>query len=231
MPAKPKFTREQLQIAALQIVDEEGLSGLSMRTLAAALGTGPMTIYNYFRDRGELDTLLVEAVLSEVHIPEEEEDWREDVRAILQGMWQAIRSHPNVIPLVLMRRTLQETTLEIAESLLRALARSSCSPEVLLTAFRTLNGFLVGLAQAQLSAPLRTSDGGSNSRVSSIKSMPDDSFPRLRQIARVLAKTHSDEEFHRGVEFILDGMVQRVAIQTEHKPPRRKTPKPSTAKR
>ncbi len=55
MPAKPKFTREQLQTAALKIVDEEGLSALSMRALAAVLGTGPMTIYNYFHDRDELE--------------------------------------------------------------------------------------------------------------------------------------------------------------------------------
>ena len=66
MAPKAKFTRAQLQEAALALVDEQGLAALSMRTLAGALGTGPMTLYNYVKDRDELDALVVEAVLSEV---------------------------------------------------------------------------------------------------------------------------------------------------------------------
>ena len=66
MAPKAKFTRAQLQEAALALVDEQGLAALSMRTLAGALGTGPMTLYNYVKDRDELDALVVEAVLAEV---------------------------------------------------------------------------------------------------------------------------------------------------------------------
>jgi AcrR family transcriptional regulator len=69
MPPKAKFTRAQLQAAALALVDAEGLAGLSMRTLASSLGTGPMTLYNYVRDRGDLDALVVEAVMAEVKLP------------------------------------------------------------------------------------------------------------------------------------------------------------------
>jgi AcrR family transcriptional regulator len=219
MPAKPKFTREQLQTAALKIVDEEGLSALSMRALAAVLGTGPMTIYNYFHDRDELDTLLVEAVFSEVCLPEEQDDWREDVRAILLEMWQAIRSHPHVIPLVLTRRTSHEATLEVAEALLRALARSGCSADVLLAAFRTFNGFIVGLAQAQLGSATKGLDGSSDVHVAEAGALPDDRFPRLREIARVAAATNSDREFLVGVEFILAGMAKQFATQPEEKSP------------
>ncbi len=37
-----------------------------MRSLAAALGTGPMTLYNYVKDREELEGLVAEAVLADV---------------------------------------------------------------------------------------------------------------------------------------------------------------------
>ena len=43
MPAPRKFTHEQLQAAALELIDQEGLAGLTMRALASRLGTGPMT--------------------------------------------------------------------------------------------------------------------------------------------------------------------------------------------
>ncbi len=53
-------------------------------------------------------------------------------------------------PLVLTRRTSHEATLEVAEALLGALARSGCSAEVLLAASGRSTGLIIGLAQAQL---------------------------------------------------------------------------------
>ena len=120
MPPKAKFTRVQLQAAALTLVDEQGLAALSMRTLAGALGTGPMTLYNYVRDRDDLDALVVEAVLAEISRPRSRGDWQHDVRAIVEATWRTVRRHPNVIPLILTRRTLHETTLDWVEGLLDA---------------------------------------------------------------------------------------------------------------
>ena len=153
MAPKAKFTRAQLQEAALALVDEQGLAALSMRTLAGALGTGPMTLYNYVKDRDELDALVVEAVLGEVKPARPRGDWQADVRAIVEATWRTVRRHPTVIPLVLTRRTLHDTTLQWAEGLLEALARSGRRDSELLIAFRTVSGFVMGLAQAQLSGP------------------------------------------------------------------------------
>ena len=61
-----------------------GSPGLSMRALAAALGTGPMTLYNHVADRADLEVLVVEAVVArgDVAARAEHADWRDDVRAI-----------------------------------------------------------------------------------------------------------------------------------------------------
>ena len=149
MPAPARYTREQLQRAALDLVDAQGVSALSMRALAGALGTGPMTIYNYVRDRDALDALVVEAVLARARWPEATGDWRRDVRAIVQAAWDAIGAHPHAIPLILSRRTLHDTTLEPAEALLDALSRSGRSGSALLAAFRAVMGFVTGLAQVR----------------------------------------------------------------------------------
>ena len=52
---RARFTTDEIASAALRIVDESGLAALSMRSLAAALGTGPMTMYNYVADKEGLD--------------------------------------------------------------------------------------------------------------------------------------------------------------------------------
>ena len=76
MGRPPKFSRAQLQATALALVDEQGLAGLSMRSLAAVLGTGPMTLYNHVADRTDLEVLVVEAVGAEMHRPHSaRDDW------------------------------------------------------------------------------------------------------------------------------------------------------------
>ena len=202
MAPKPKFTRPQLQDAALALVDEHGLSALSMRTLAGALGTGPMTLYNYVKDRDELDALVVEAVLAEIKGRRSQGDWQSEVRAIVEATWRSVRRHPNVIPLVLTRRTLHDTTLQWAEGLLEALARSGRRDSELLVAFRTVSGFVMGLAQAQLSGP--TAD---NADVARARALPADRYPRLIEIAKAARGLGPDREFRAGLDIVMAGLV------------------------
>ncbi len=208
MAPKPKFTRARLQEAALALVDAEGLAALSMRTLAAALGTGPMTLYNYVKDRDELDALVVESVLAEVARPKPRSagfraDWQADVRAIVEATWRSVRRHPNVIPLVLTRRTLHDTTLQWAEGLLEALARSGRSDIELLIAFRTVSGFVMGLAQAQLAGPT----SADNADVARAQSLPPERYPRLIEIAKAATRIGPDREFRAGLDIVMAGLA------------------------
>ena len=205
MPPKAKFARAQLQEAALAIVDREGLPALSMRSLAGALGTGPMTLYNYVKDRDDLDALVVEAVLAEVRLPREKGDWRADVTAIVEATWRTVRRHPHVIPLLLTRRTLHETTLQWAEGLLEALARSGRSDTELLIAFRTVSGFVMGLAQAQLAGQ----PASDHPDVARAQALPPASYPRLIEIAKAATRLGPDRELRAGLDIVMAGLAAR----------------------
>jgi AcrR family transcriptional regulator len=210
MPPKAKFTRDQLQAAALAILDEEGPAALSMRSLATALGTGAMTLYNYVSDRDDLDALVVEAVMAEVKLPRASADWQRDVRAIVEATWRAVRRHPHVIPLALTRRTLHEPTLVWAEALLGALKRGGFAGTGLLVAFRTVSGFVMGLAQAQLADPLSSADQR-NADIERARSLPADRFPGLVEIAGAAAKLGADREFRAGLDIVMAGLVRSTS--------------------
>ena len=60
---RARFTTDEIAAAALRIVDESGVGALSMRSLAAALDTGPMTLYNYVADKEGLEELVVAAIV------------------------------------------------------------------------------------------------------------------------------------------------------------------------
>lgn len=207
MPAPRKFTREQLQAAALELVDEQGLAGLTMRNLAAGLGTGPMTIYNYVDGREGLEELVSEAVMGETRWAETPGDWPAQVVSVAEGMWRAVRAHPHAIPLILTQRSSDIATLAPAEALLRALARSGRSGVELLVAFRVVSGFVTGFAQAELTSPFAARAGADRAAVAGrVAALPIDRFPKLIEIAEAAVTGDPGTEFRAGLEIVLAGL-------------------------
>jgi AcrR family transcriptional regulator len=215
MPAPRKFTRERLRTAALDLVDEEGLDALTMRSLAKRLGTGPMTIYNYVDGREGLEELVTEAVMAQVDWTGDasgaSDDWRSRVRAIAEAMWRAVRAHPGTIPLILTRRSLDTGTLRPAEALLDALAGSGRSGTDLLVAFRVVQGFIIGLAQAELPGPLTARGGeerGGEAEVvtARVAGLPAERFPHLIEMAHAAERSDPQAEFHAGMEIVIGGL-------------------------
>ncbi|MBR5340357.1 MAG: TetR/AcrR family transcriptional regulator [Erysipelotrichaceae bacterium] len=58
MPAKPKFSREEIIDAAIQVVKEKGMDALTARELAAKLGSSARPIFTVFKDMEELKNEL-----------------------------------------------------------------------------------------------------------------------------------------------------------------------------
>ena len=151
---RARFTTDEIAAAALRIVDESGVAALSMRSLAAALDTGPMTLYNYVADKEGLEELVVAAIVAEVRLPDPTDDWQQDAYAIANAMWQGVRAHPAAIPLVLTRRMSSASGFAAADALIAALNRAGLDDRDRLAAFHALLGFVTGGAQADLAGPL-----------------------------------------------------------------------------
>ncbi len=73
------LTRERLVGAALELIGEEGLEGLSMRALADRLEVKAASLYWHVRDRRELLELLAESILDTVAPPRRGSAWRQAV--------------------------------------------------------------------------------------------------------------------------------------------------------
>lgn len=96
---RPRFTREAIAAAAIEIADREGIEEVSMRRLASELGAGTMTLYHYVRNKDELLALVSDALLAEVVVPDGElpDDWREALTMIARRSRDALRRHPWVL--------------------------------------------------------------------------------------------------------------------------------------
>lgn len=97
-PHAAGLTVERVLAEALALVDADGLDALTVRALAARLGTGSSTLYRHVASRDELLVLLVDAVLGEVQLPSPELPGRTRVELLSAELRRVLRSHPHVVP-------------------------------------------------------------------------------------------------------------------------------------
>lgn len=79
---RPAYRRADIAAAAVRIADAEGLDAVSMRKVAAELGCGTMSLYNYVPRKEDLHELMLDAVSEGYEFPEPSGDWRADILAL-----------------------------------------------------------------------------------------------------------------------------------------------------
>jgi AcrR family transcriptional regulator len=94
------LSRERIVDVALQIAEREGPEALSMRRIAAELGTGAMSLYNHVPDKAALLAAVAERVLAEVELPEGA-SWRETTRVWATSLRAALLAHRAVVMIVI----------------------------------------------------------------------------------------------------------------------------------
>ena len=207
---RARFTTDEIAAAALGIVDDAGVGALSMRALAAALDTGPMTVYNYVPDKEGLEELVVAAVVAEVRVPEPTANWVDDVYAVAEAMWLGIRAHPAAIPLVLTRRTSSATGFVVADALIAALGRGGLSDADSLAAFHAVFALVIGAVQAELAGPF-TLGHDAGDAAARIGSAAGAAHPHVEALSHVARELSVEEDFAQGLRMLLDGIAARGA--------------------
>ncbi|MDQ6846774.1 MAG: TetR family transcriptional regulator [Candidatus Dormibacteraeota bacterium] len=95
------LNRDAVVEAALPLVDELGVEGLSMRALADRLGVKAASLYWHLRDKEQLLELLAEALLDRVEFPEGRRGWRAEVTAACEALTHVTHQHRSAAPVVL----------------------------------------------------------------------------------------------------------------------------------
>jgi AcrR family transcriptional regulator len=89
------LTADQIVRAAIDLLDEEGLDGLNMRSLGKRLGSAATAIYWHIKTKDDLVRLAGDAIWDEVELPDlTATDWRTAATAMAAGMHAMLTRHP-----------------------------------------------------------------------------------------------------------------------------------------
>jgi AcrR family transcriptional regulator len=140
----PEHSRAQLAATGVAIADEGGLAGVSMRRVAARIGTGAASLYRYVENRDELLELMVDAVVGELELPHRPSgDWPRDLVDLAHRLRGLYHRHPWMIDIAPGRAGLGPHAVDVLEYALASMAALDAPAQAKMEAFAMLNGFVV----------------------------------------------------------------------------------------
>ncbi|HEY3877241.1 MAG TPA: TetR/AcrR family transcriptional regulator [Trebonia sp.] len=140
-----RHSRAEITAVAVRIADAEGLEAVSMRRVAAELGTGAASLYRYVETRDELLDLMTDAAAAEYDLspPSGQAvagDWLAGLVALGEQARSILRRHRWLAALSLTRPVIGPNAVAFMERYLEILAGHPASLTTKLEAFAMLNG-------------------------------------------------------------------------------------------
>ena len=196
---------------ARTIAAAEGVESLTMRRLAQALGVAPNALYSHFEDKTALLDALLDAVLADVEIPVIDNRgaafWHRGLLDLMRASRRVLLAHPDLVPLFLSRPTRGPNAVRLGELTLDLLARGGVRGPAAVDALRILLIYTFGFAaqEAPRRAEPHPEERAARSQAA-FENAPE--APRMRELARPLARHPDDQTFERGLRWILAGIAQ-----------------------
>ena len=203
-PRAPRHTLDRAAIAAaaLDLMDADGTTGLTIRSLANRLGVAPMALYNHVRTKEEILDAAREfglATLPGADPGPAGSPWWERIRKINLTFQRALRAHPSLVALVVARPLAGQAPIGAAEAQLRVLTEAGFAADEAVRAHLTLLHYAIG--SAAWTSP-RVEPPAFGRAV--LESLPAERYPTLTALAAPLAEaSYDDTQYAYGLDLIL----------------------------
>jgi AcrR family transcriptional regulator len=148
-----RYSRAGITAAALAIADQEGLDAVSMRRVAAELGTGAASLYRYVETRDELLDLMTDATGAEYELSPPTGDWLTDLIAVGEQARLVLRRHRWLAGLSITRPVIGPHGIALMEHVLDVLRPHPAGAAAKMEAFAMLNGVTAAFALQELADP------------------------------------------------------------------------------
>jgi len=222
-------TRAAVLANALQIIDRDGVEGLSMRRLGEAVGRDPMVLYRHVPNKAAVLDGVVEMVLEQLSLDTTRPDWAAALRDLAHDFRDLARAHPNVVPLLVTRPLATplgmrpQGMLRQLEDVLALLIGAGFSGVDAVLVYRALFGFLYGHLLTELQEAVERPEETDDVLRLGLHRLRISEFPHLRELAPTWAAYDGLAELDRGLDILLSGLAAQLGL-TDGAPAPARTP-------
>ena len=210
---KQRLTADRVLDGAMALADQIGVHALTIRRLADALDTKPMTIYHHLPSKDAILDGMVDRVFAEIDRPPTDLGWKPAMRHRCLSAREVLSRHPWAVPLMESRTNPGPETLGHHDAVLGCLRRGGLSLEMTAHAYALLDSYVYGFALQEANLPATGGAEMADLAGTLIEPLPDGVFPHLTEFTaqHVLQPGYDFRaEFEFGLDLILDGLEARA---------------------
>ncbi|MEZ5226890.1 MAG: TetR/AcrR family transcriptional regulator C-terminal domain-containing protein [Acidimicrobiales bacterium] len=204
---RPTLNREAIARAALELIDTDGLAGLSMRKLGSKLGVEAMSLYHYVANKGDLLVAAVEQLYLEIDIstPADPVEWEATVRSGLQSFRDTLARHPNAISLFASEPAVSPGAFGVFYAAYDLFRFAGLEPAEAHEALHLVVSFVLG----HLMLGVSRADGLD---VWDLVEVSGDTEPEVAAFIKAGAATPADDHFDFGLDTMIAGLRARFDL-------------------
>jgi AcrR family transcriptional regulator len=207
--AKQPLSQERIEVAALELIEVEGLPQFSTRKLAAALHCEAMSIYHYFPSKDHLMDALVDRVMgAEMSVlAPEPANWRKQLEFMARE-WRSLALHrPHFFGYLAMHRLNTPLALRWLDSIVGLFRALGLGDEYASRMFRAIGFYLTGALIEETAGYWRGH--------STVEPLPDDvmeeRYPNVVAVGPWFQEKHWEATFEFGLKVFIDSVERDLA--------------------
>ncbi|WP_371536417.1 TetR/AcrR family transcriptional regulator C-terminal domain-containing protein [Streptomyces sp. NBC_00466] len=194
--AAGRLTRAAVIDAALRVLEDRGLEGLSTRAVADSLGVRMNTVLWHVKTKARMLELMADAIVGEIGYAGLPSPPRQRARELARRYRRALLAHRDGAALVTGTYPAEPHTLRFADRLVDALLEAGAGEEQAAWTVWTVIYFLLGLVQEEQAAP-----GQSDDRLA--QAVDAGTYPALHRVAAHMRQDAFEDRFAFGLEAVL----------------------------
>lgn len=203
---RARLTRERIELEALALIEEAGLSAFSFRKLATRLGCEPMSLYHHHSSKAHLLDTLLDRVIGELPAPPPPGPWRERLATMARDFRAMAWRHPAFFQYLALHRLNTPAALRWLDGALSAFKEAGLDDEGATRLFRVFGYYITGAALDETSGYAR---GPSAIEPPSNAAISRD-FPAVATAARWFQPSEVETTFEVGLAAMLDSVAKRL---------------------
>jgi len=199
-----QLSRKRIIAAATELIEADGVAAFSMQRLAAELGCGLISLYNYVPSTGALLDDVADEVMSAVAwTPPPGASLQDQARALIGAFRQVAIAHPRCAMLALARRDFPASLMQLAETALANLRGAGFSAADAARVVRALAAYMLGLLvrEGGFAPGLPDSD-----EIIAPRLHPAE-FPQLTELYLQLRTSDVDGDFEFGLNLLASAIT------------------------
>ncbi len=221
--ARKTIDRRAVLDAALRVADRDSLRGVTIRAVAAEVGTAPMSLYSHFSNKDQLYDRMFERVVHQLFCASGKPTWQEELEATARNARSLLLRHPHWLPLVT-RATVPPFSLSLYDRVLQLMSKERLSPERAMLAISSAMSFTLGLVLVERMMTAKEGVVVPIEQLQMVRNMlpsfPRGTYPGITTAAAKFDRWSFDRVFDVGIRSLIMG-IELHRFQPKATPRRR----------